>query len=61
MHTEFTPDFPGDTSTGPKYIEVKLTKEQTRKLNSFPGPDNNRFIDAFIRQQHELIMHREGK
>jgi len=61
MNTDLIPDFSGDASARPKYTEVQLTREQTRKRNSFPIPDNNRFIDAFMRKQRMAIKHGEGK
>lgn len=57
MNAQLLSDFPGDASARPKYTEVTLTREQTRKLNSFPSINDNRFIDAFMRKQRESAKH----
>ena len=53
MQAQFTPYLPGEASARPKYTPVNLTRGQTRKRNSFPGPESNRFIDAMIKQLRE--------
>lgn len=41
---------PGDASANTKFKQApELTKKQLLKRNSFPHPDQNRHIDAFIK------------
>jgi len=57
MHTNFTPDFPGDASARAKFIKFEMSREEALKRNGFGSPDNNRFIDAFMRKQREIAQH----
>lgn len=52
MNAQLLSDFPSDALTRGKSSSKPMpTRKALLAKNSFPGPDSNRFIDAFIRQQ----------
>lgn len=55
MNAQLLSDFPSDALTRGKSSNKPMPdKAELLAKNSFLGPDNNRFIDAFIRQQKTL-------
>lgn len=61
MNAQLLSDFPGDALARAKHSNKPMPdREALLAKNSFPGPDNNRFIDAFMRKQrcsHEARGH----